>query len=198
MRLPRFYIVCRAIATIGVGVLAAAATAWSQSNMPAERYTAVAVDMGGHGRSSIERIEIVVNRWSSAAQRDRLLSALFEGGQQKMLDALLKLPSIGYIRAPGQIGYDLRFGQQTPLAEGGKQILLITDRYISFWEAANQPRSINYPFTVIELRANHEGEGEGRMTVATKIGGDEKTKMIFLEDYGFQPVQLNQLRRERR
>lgn len=196
MRVPRF-LICRVMATVGVGVLVATTTAWSQSNMPAERYTAVAVDMGGHGRSSIERIEIVVNRWSSAAQRDRLLSALFQGGQDKMLDALLKLPRIGYIRAPGQLGYNLRFGQQTPLPEGGKQILLITDRYISFWEAANQPRSINYPFTVIELRANREGDGDGRMTVATKIGGDEKTKMIFLEDFGLQPVQLSQVRREK-
>lgn len=194
MQVPRF-LICRVVAT--VGVLIANTTAWSQSNMPAERYTAVAVDMGGHGRSSIERIEIVVNRWSSDAQRDRLLSALFQGGQDKMLDALLKLPRIGYIRAPGQLGYDLRFGQQTPLAEGGTKILLITDRYISFWEAANQPRSINYPFTVIELRANREGDGDGRMMVATRIGGDEKTKMIFLEDFGIQPVQLNQVRREK-
>jgi hypothetical protein len=185
------------MATVGVGVLIATATVWSQSNLPAERYTAVAVDMGGHGSSSIERIEIVVDRWSGAAQRDRLLSALFQGGQDKMLDALLKLPRIGYIRAPGQLGYDLRFGQQTPLAEGGKQILLITDRYISFWEAANQPRSINYPFTVIELRANREGDGEGRMTIATRIGGDEKTRMIFLEDFGIQPVQLSHVRRQK-
>ena len=52
--------------------------------------------------------------------------------------------------------------------------MLVTDRRIGFWEAANQPRSIDYPFTVIELRLNSDGEGEGKMSIATKIIADKE------------------------
>ena len=59
-----------------------------------------------------------------------------------------------------------------PGEDGGRRIVLVTDRPISFWEAANQPRSIDYPFTLIELRLNRDGEGEGKMSIATKITGN--------------------------
>jgi hypothetical protein len=52
--------------------------------------------------------------------------------------------------------------------------VLITDRRIGFWEAANQPRSIDYPFTFIDIRLNRDGEGEGKMSLATKVIYDKK------------------------
>ena len=46
-------------------------------------------------------------------------------------------------------------------------MVLVTDRRIGFWEAANQPRSIDYPFTVIELRLNR---GMTQSEIADKLG----------------------------
>ena len=43
-----------------------------------------------------------------------------------------------------------------------ERVVLATDRYITYFEAVNRPRSIDYPFTVIELHINASGEGEGR------------------------------------
>ena len=74
---------------------------------------------------------------------------------------------------------------------------LITDRRIGFWEASRQPRSIDYPFTVIELRLNGDGEGEGKMSVATKIIADKQSNTIVLENYDLQPVLLTSVKRER-
>jgi len=71
-----------------------------------------------------------------------------------------------------------------------------TDRRIGFWEAANQPRSIDYPFTVIEMRLNRDGEGEGKMSIATKITLDKDKKMLELENYGTQPVLLQNVKRD--
>ena len=84
-----------------------------------------------------------------------------------------------------------------PLPEGGERIVLVTDRRIGFWEAANQPRSIDYPFTVIELRINRDGEGEGKMSIATKVIYDKKDNMITLENFQTQPVQLTNVKREK-
>jgi hypothetical protein len=168
-----------------------------QTNGQPERFTAVAVNMGTPGRTWADRVEIVVNRWSTMAERDRLLATLFEKGPDKLLDALTDLPRVGYFRTPNSIGYDLHYAQRTPLLDGGERIVLATDRYITFWEAANRPRSIDYPFTVIELHINADGTGEGKMSLATKITSDKENKLIVLENYATQPVLLNDVRREK-
>ncbi len=74
--------------------------------------------------------------------------------------------------------------------------MLVTDRPIGFREAVNQPRSFEYPFTVIELRLNKDGEGEGKMSVATKVIYDKEHNMIALENYDVQPVQLTNVKRQ--
>jgi hypothetical protein len=168
-----------------------------QTNGQPERFTAVAVNMGTPGRTWADRVEIVVSRWSTMAERDRLLATLFEKGPDKLLDALTDLPRVGYFRTPNSIGYDLHYAQRTPLPDGGERIVLATNRYITFWEAANRPRSIDYPFTVIELHINADGMGEGKMSLATKIIGDKENKLIVLENYATQPVLLNDVRREK-
>ena len=50
----------------------------------------------------------------------------------------------------------------------------MTDRYISFWEAANRPRTVDYPFTLIEIRIGPDGKGEGKMSIATKVTYDKE------------------------
>jgi hypothetical protein len=162
-----------------------------------ERFTAVAVNMGTPGRTWVDRVEIVVQRWSTTAERDRLLNTLFEKGPDELLDTLTDLPRVGYFRTPNSIGYDLHYAQRTPLPDGGERIVLATDRYIAFWEAANRPRSIDYPFTVIELHINADGVGEGKMSLATRIIGDRENRLIVLENYANQPVLLNDVRREK-
>jgi hypothetical protein len=92
------------------------------------------------------------------------------------------------------LGIDLHYAWQTPLPDGGRRIVLATDRYIDFREARNQPRSIDYPFTLIEIRTNKDGEGEGKMSVATKITFDKKKNVIELENYASEPVRLNNVK----
>ena len=90
-------------------------------------------------------------------------------GVEKLLDALQDMPAVGHFGVPGNLSWDIHFARKLPLPEGGQRVVLVTDRRIGFWEAANQPRSIDYPFTVIELRLNREGQGEGTMSLATRV-----------------------------
>ena len=179
---------------VSCAVAGVAAAAQAQTNGQPERFTAMAVNMNG-GRSGI--VEIGVDRWSSDADRDNLLNIVMTQGPEKLLDALQDMPRMGYLRTPDSIGVDIHFARRLRGEDGGERVVLVTDRRIGFWEAANRPRSIDYPFTVIELRLNNDGEGEGKISIATKIIADQENKIITLENYDAQPVMLTQVRRER-
>jgi hypothetical protein len=170
----------------------------AQTNGEPERFTGVAVNMGSPGRAGADQVEIVVNRWSTETERTRLLQTLFDKGPEKLLETLTDLPRVGYFRTPTSIAYDLHYAHRESQPDRGERIVLATDRYINFWEARNQPRSIDYPFTVIELHFDGDGKGEGKMSIATKITAEKESRTIVLENYATQPVMLNEIRRQKR
>jgi hypothetical protein len=178
-----------ATALVGSAVLLTLAASAQTMGTP-EKYTATAMNIN-NGRAG--NIDMTVNRWSSDKQRDALIAVMVN----KLLDALQDMPAVGHFGAPGNLSWDIHFARKSTLPDGGERVVLITDRRISFWEAANQPRSIDYPFTVIELRLNRDGEGEGKMSIATKIMLDKKENMITLENYETSPVRLSNIRREK-
>lgn len=165
----------------------------AQTNGVPERFTAMAVNMARGGAGTIE---IAVDRWSTEAERKQLLDTLAEKGADKLLDVLQKLPRVGYFRLNGGLGYDLHYAYRTAGEDGGARVVLATDRRIGFWEAANQPRSIDYPFTIVELHLNNDGVGEGKMSLATKITMDKNRTAITLENYATQPVLLQSVKRQ--
>jgi len=189
--MPRLF---RSAAVAALAITTLSLVAFAQTSGQPERFTAMAVNMD---RGAAGTVEIVVNRWSTDAERDRLLSTLMDKGPEKLLDVLQDMPRVGYFRTPDSIGWDLHYARRAPMPDGGERVVLATDRRIGFWEASNRPRSIDYPFTVIELHINADGEGEGTMSLATKITADKENKMIVLENYGTTPVMLKSVRRER-
>jgi hypothetical protein len=141
-------------------------------------------------------VQIGIERWASDEEREALYTTLVEAGPNKLLDRIRKMPPAGYIRTPDSVGYDLRYARKTKIGDD-EQIVLVTDRPIGFWEAKNQPRVADYPFTVIELRIKPNGEGEGKLSVATKITADPDGRGIVLENYGISPILLNAVKKGR-
>jgi hypothetical protein len=166
----------------------------AQTNGNPERFSAVAFDMD---RGAVTPLQIVIDRWTSDAERDRLLSVLMDKGPTKLLDALQDAPKVGYIRSTTSLAWDLHFARHRPDAEGGERITLATDRPMSIWETMNRPRTVDYPFTVIEMRVNADGEGDGMLSYAAKLIPDKEGNMITIENYGTQPIRLQQVKRER-
>lgn len=161
----------------------------SQTTGQPEEFTAAAINTSDVGKKGIEQVRIVINRWSTDAER-RAFAAMLQGpdGPEKVLAQLRKTKPVGTIRTPDSLAYDLRYAHQMPGVDGGRRIVIATDRPIGFWEQTNQPRSIDYPFTLIELHVRSDGTGEGKMSVATKITVQED--VIELENYANQPVRL--------
>jgi hypothetical protein len=175
-----------------VGLLSLPLTA--QTNGSPERFTAVAVDTD---RGGTTQVEIAIERWSTMAERSRLLSTLREQGPDKLLDVLRDMPKVGYIRRTTSIGWDLHYAHHDQLPDGGERVVVATDRPVSEWEAFNQPRTVDYPFTVIELHLNANGEGEGKMSYATRVTADAESNTVVLENWGTTPVLLQGVHREK-
>jgi hypothetical protein len=158
-----------------------------------ERFTANAVSLSPQYGTGQQTVEITVDRWSPASDRERLVTGL-QKGPDELLKQLQKTKPVGRIRTPDSLGYDLRYAQQMPLPDGGRSIVIATDRPIGFWEATNRPRTFDYPFTVIQMNIGRDGTGSGTLSYATKIIA--KDNMIELEDFATKPIMLNNIRAE--
>jgi hypothetical protein len=175
-------------------LVAAPLGAQTASNSERERFTAFAVNTSNVGRPGATQVDIEITRWTPDAERDRLMQVFKEKGPNALLDALRDTRRVGYIKTPDSIAYDLHYARQMPAEDGGRRIVLVTDRPISFWEARNQPRSIEYPFTLIELEMDGKGEGVGKLSIATRI--TLNGNVLTLENYGNQPVMLTTVRKQ--
>jgi hypothetical protein len=175
--------------------IAAMAVVSLQARAPVARYTSLAVDLSGQGASASATVGIVIDRWSTEAERQRLTTVLVEQGPEKLLGVLRELPRVGAIHTPGGVGFDVRYAWRTVNADGSSRVVLLTDRPIQFWERWNMTRSVDYPFTLVELHLRPDGTGEGKLSLATKVTYDRATKTIMLERYSDQPVLLQKVQR---
>jgi len=173
----------------------AASTGTLLAAKPVEHLTAFAVDMSNMAnRTRAGTVDIIINRWSSDQERDTLRAALREGGTDSLLKALQKIKEpAGYIRTPSSIGYPLRFARLIPNPDGGRRIIVATDRYVSFLEATTQPRTVDYPFMLVDIRLGPDGKGTGKLMPLAKVTESED-HVVEIENYASEPVRLNEVR----
>lgn len=171
------------------------ATAWplAQTLGQPEAFTAVAV-INDNLASGIGTVQIQITRWSTEAERTSLVNTLLSKGPTALLDALRETRPVGIIKTPDSLGYDLHYAQQTTGEDGGRRIVIATDRPIGFWEAWNRPRTMDYPFTVIQMQIDRDGKGKGTMSYATRVLAHDD--VIELENYTSSPVMLTQIEAE--
>lgn len=178
------------IILFGVALFVVDAIPAAQTMGVPEHFSASAVDMNT-GRTG--RIEISVTRWSTPAERETLLAALFKEGSDELLAKLRDMRPVGRIYSSETIGYDLKFAEQQPLPDGGRKIVLATDRPMSFREIFNQTRSADYPFTWVQLNMRPDGTGQGELAVRARVFGDRPNRPIEVETFEIQPVRLQQV-----
>lgn len=144
--------------------------------------------------------DIVIERWSTDAERQSLVNLLAgttlkTGGQDKLLRALQDIkPRTGYIRTPNSLGWDLHYARDNVQPDGTRQIVIATDKPVSALAAATQAESTDYPFTLIEMRMGRDDKGEGRMLAQSAI--TTKNGRLELENYGNEPVKLSEISQE--
>jgi hypothetical protein len=167
------------------------------------RLTALAVGLASVAPGTTAKLEIDITRWSSTSERDRLAAALTEQGPDALLSALREMPFHGHMSIPrwfgpdphqARLGWDLRYATHTALDKGEQRIAIATDRFVGFWETRDSAKTVEYPFTLIDIRLDKHQRGTGKMSVAAKIDIDRATRELRLENYASEPVRLTDIR----
>jgi hypothetical protein len=113
--------------------------------------------------------------------------------------ALPKAPVVGYLWSSEVAGYSLHYAVRMPDQGGGERIVLITDRRLGafndLWKPVGTDAASNYEFSVVELRLNAKGEGEGKASLTGKVTFDSASKTFGLENYGAAPVVFKGVKR---
>jgi hypothetical protein len=191
-------------ALAGLVFVAALEAPFAQTASPAEpskqadTFTGTTVNLSpGAG----ETVSIHILRWSSEADRDRLAAAFKDKGDAGVQGALEAAPTFGIAWTGESLGYSLRYAHRVALPDGGERVIVATERRLGAWSRGNQWQAAGkqpapaYPFTVIELRVNRRGQGEGKMSLATKVTFEQETKTLALENYASVPILIKDVKR---
>ena len=107
--------------------------------------------------------------------------------------AIKAAPTLGYIWTDGVTGYSIKYAWRSPAADGQARIVLVTDRRLDshapHWAPASAPAS-DADFTVIEMRLDAQGAGEGKTSLTTAVAIDTAANTLALDGYAAAPALL--------
>jgi hypothetical protein len=171
----------------------------AQATAKHETFTAKTANMSVGGGQDLK---IDLFRWSSDDERAALVAAALKDTNDKALaDAIQKAASLGTIWTNESLGYTIRYAYRDMMSNGSERVILATDGRLGswsgqVWKPLHPSATVDYPFSVIELRITRGGTGEGKMSIASKIVADEAAKTIALADYDASPVLLRPVKHD--
>lgn len=156
------------------------------------RYTGVLVDPATtFPRDLAHHLEIDLERLTPRAELERMVAALEERGQDA-LDSELWNQEVGTVQIDNDLAHPIAAAFLMDGQRGIGHLVLVIDRPISIGEVFTSSRSMDYPFSVIEIDLeNLEGGAEatsGEMMVAAQM--DYVAGTLRIENLAFQPLRI--------
>lgn len=156
----------RLVSILLLGSLLALATAAQEDAAP-DRFEGNLVDLASVAPGTSTFFRLHVDRYADDATLARLAEVESREGRSGLRDALWD-EEAGWLRIGDSLGYPVAVVTSRPAAEG-RRVVAVTDRPIQLYEVWNNLRSRDYPFTVLELDLDENGEGEGRYHAAAAV-----------------------------
>ena len=146
-------------------------------------------------------MKIDVFRWSTEDERKALVSAVKDNNEKAIAEAIQKAPSLGSIWTNESLGYSIRYAFTDAVADGMERVIVLTDGQLGswsgqIWKPLRASGAVSYPFSLVELRVNRAGTGEGKLSMAGKVVADDNAKTLALGDYNAAPVLLRPVKHE--
>jgi hypothetical protein len=149
--------------------------------------TGTAYFIGGRRPGRSVPFRLIINRFSSPDEIDRLNSALQSGGQDDLLRTLSKMDA-GRIEVGTGVGVPANAIIRSDDGEGRTKLMVLYERDLRFAELRYGARRADYRFGYAELHVGR-GENEGMLIPAAKVrlrGGNTWE----VEDFGTFPARL--------
>ena len=122
----------------------------------------------------------------------------------QMTGAIKAAPTVGFIWGEGVSGYSVKYAWRATQPDGSERIVLVTDRRLGShspaWltaapagrggEAAATAAGAEAEFTVIEMRVDGKGAGEGKTSLTTRVVVDAPAQTLALDGYAAAPALL--------
>ena len=139
------------------------------------------------------RLRVRLTRWSSDTERQLLIGALEE--PSKLLSAFpYGNGVVGYLQWPGGLEYSVRYARRTSRPDGGADIVMVVERPLWLWWDPNANWAADQQFTVVHMRLNKDGTGEGRIATGDGFKRDSEHGIVVSETT--KPALLTDVRRE--
>lgn len=172
----------RNIAVLMMSVLVMALPAAAKDSKTIEQYSALLAAVGGMTSAGSASIDIWIDQFTSDEEVNASATLLKEKGMEALRRSVER-KEVGRISIGSNPSIPIAIARSLP--DGNNRIIrLFIARNVTFFEVRSSTRLNDYPFSLIELRVDGKGNGEGVGIAAAKIGFDAKTKQIVMESLG--------------
>jgi hypothetical protein len=158
-----------------------------------EVYTGNLVYVGGSRGTVTGTFTMRITSYTPDDEVLRLTRLLQDSKQDALLDVIGNR-KLGTIQIGTNIGQDINAVWVSTGEEGERKITALSKRWVGFFERRRGTRSIDYPFTYVEIFVDERGRGDGGLIPAAKVRalGD---KTIEVENFGIYPARLTNIKR---
>ena len=146
------------------------------------------VGVGGRLGGRTRPFRLIVERYTSPQDVQRLTTALDSGGQDELLSVLSKL-NAGRIQIGAGVGITANAIIPTEQPEGGTKLVVLFQREVNLYELRRGTRSADYRFGYAELHLGGKDGNEGTFIAAAKVKLEGGNSWV-VEDFGAFPARL--------
>ena len=145
--------------------------------------------------SNVQFFKLTINEYTPENEVSALLGALQEDGQDGLMKALKKKKR-GTLQIGTKLARDVQAVWITE-TEDGRKITALAERWLGFEELRRGARSVDYPFTYIEIYIDEKGKSEGSLIPAARVRS-KGANTIEIENFGIYPARLVNIKPERK
>lgn len=173
----------------------------AEDHLP-ERYRANVMVTAGAAAGGSTMLDITIKAWTTEEERQQILSEIIDSTSlqkrnrnRAVARALRGASSVGFVAPRASTSWPLHYAKEFKLADGGRRVLLATDRPVTFVEAYGNLQAGDFDVTILELSFDKDGKGEGILSLGTEVRWNEQTEKLEITNFSSQPIRLGNIRK---
>jgi hypothetical protein len=173
-----------------------------------ERLVGLAVGVTGSAPEREGPVDIVIEHWSTEAERQEIKAAIdADHSPMSLLNGIQTVRRrVGFILSAGlqttgsrarlRRARNLQFAQEidTPT---GRRIIVAMDQHWGLGEPTRDFRAAGREFTLIDVRLGADGKGVGKIVPAGSVTFNPSTRSFDVDNFAAQPVRLTDVTSEK-